>query len=138
MSTEASELSTLKRIRRLGREAFEDAIAEIYRGEGYLVERAARDSADRGYDLVLLRESSVLVQCKDWLVEQVGVAPVRNLADAMQKVGATGGVFITTGAFTKAAKEFATRAAIELVAGDALIRRFSAGYIRPERKQAAA
>jgi restriction system protein len=125
MSTNASELTALKRIRRLGRVSFEDAIAEIYRGEGYLVERAARGSADRGYDLVLLRESSVLVQCKHWLVEQVGVAPVRKLAEAMQKVGATGGVIVTTGTFTKRARELAIGMAIELVDGGALVRRFS-------------
>ena len=138
MPHEVSELPTLKRIRRLGRKAFEDAIAEIYRGEGYLVERAARGSADRGYDLILLRESSVLVQCNHWLVEQVGAAPVRKLARAMQKVGATGGVIFTTGAFTKPAIELARSMAIELVDGEALARRFSDGQQHPTRKRAAA
>lgn len=104
--SEASELPTLKRIRRLSRGAFVDAIAEIYRGEGYLVEQAAT-RGDGGYDLVLLRETSVLVQCKHWLVDQVGVAPIRELAGAMEKVGATGGVCVTTGAFTKPARAFA-------------------------------
>lgn len=137
MLPEASEVPTLKRIRRLSREAFKDAIAEIYQGEGYLVEQAAT-RGNGGYDLVLLRERSVLVQCKHWLVEQVGAGPVRKLADAMQKVGATGGVFVTAGTFTKPAKEFAIRAAIELVDGDALIRRFSRGQIPSGRKQAAA
>jgi restriction system protein len=138
MAPKTSELPTLKRIKRLSRKAFEDAVAEIYRGEGYLVEKAAPGRADGGYDLVLLRESSVLVQCKHWLVVQVAVPPVRALAEAMQRVGATGGVFITTGTFTKAAKEFASRAAIELVDGDALIRRFSGGQQYPARKRAAA
>jgi restriction system protein len=137
MPPEASELPTLKRIRRLSCGAFVNAIAEIYRGEGYLVEQAAT-RGDGGYDLVLLRESSVLVQCKHWLVEQVGAAPVRKLAEAMQKVGATGGVFVTTGTFTKPAKELAIGMAIELVDGEALARRFSGGQIRPGRKQAAA
>jgi restriction system protein len=130
--------ASLKRIKRLSRQAFEDLIAEIYRGEGYLVEQAARGSADRGYDLVLLREASVLVQCKHWLVDQVGVAPVRRLAEAMQKVGATGGVIVVTGAFTKPARELATSMAIELVDGEALARRFSGGQQHPARKRAAA
>jgi len=138
MPSKASELPTLKRIRRLSRKAFEDVIADIYRAEGYLVERAASGSADRGYDLVLIRETSVLVQCEHWLVDQVGVAPVRELARAMQKVGATGGVIFTTGAFTKAARELGTSAAIELVDGEALARRFSGSQQHPERKRAAA
>jgi restriction system protein len=124
VSTNASELTTLNRIRRLGRQAFEDAIAEIYRGEGYLVEQAA-GTRYGGYDLILLRESSVLVQCKQWLVDQVGVVPVRELARAMEKVGATGGVIVTTGTFTKRARELAIGMAIELVDGGALVRRFS-------------
>jgi restriction endonuclease Mrr len=137
MPSEASELPTLKRIRRLSRGAFVDAIAEIYRGEGYLVEQAAT-RIDGGYDLVLLREASVLVQCKHWLVDQVGVAPLRELARAMQKVGATGGVFVTTGAFTKPARAFAIGMAIELVDGQALVRRFSGSHDLPVEKQKAA
>ncbi|HEY4864324.1 MAG TPA: restriction endonuclease [Candidatus Dormibacteraeota bacterium] len=128
----ASELPVLERIRRLSWQAFEDFIAEIYREEGYLVEQTARGRADGGYDLVLLREkTSVLVQCKHWLVYKVSVPRVRELAGAMQKVGATGGVFVTTGAFTKAAREFATGMAIELVDGEALVRRFSRGQEQP-------
>jgi len=117
----------IARFRKLSRKPFEDLIAEVYRGEGYLVEQAAGGRRDGGYDLVLLRENSVLVQCKHWLVDQVGVPHVRELAKAMHKVGATGGVFITTGTYTKSAREFAIRVAIQLVDGDALIRRFSAG-----------
>ena len=119
------ERPILERIQRLSRQAFQESIAEIYRGEGYLVERAARGSAERGYDLILLRETSVLVQCKHWLAVQVGVAPVRELARAMQKVGATGGVIVTTGTFTERARELAIGMAIELVDGGALSRRFS-------------
>jgi restriction system protein len=122
----ASELPVLERIRRLSWQDFEDFVAEVYRGEGYHVEQAARGRADGGYDLVLLRENaSVLVQCKHWLVYQVGVPSIRELAGAMQKVGATGGVFVTTGAFTKPARQFATGMPIELVDGEALIRRVS-------------
>ena len=122
----AAELPILERIRRLSWQAFEDFIAEIYRGEGYLVEQTGGRRADGGYDLVLLREkTSVLVQCKHWLAFNVGVPRIRELAGAMHKVGATGGVFVTTGEFTKPAREFAIGMAIELVDGEALVRRFS-------------
>jgi len=128
----ASELPLLERIRRLSWQAFEDLIAEHYRGLGFLVEQTARGRADGGYDLVLLREKiSVLVQCKHWLVYQVGVPRVRELAGAMHKVGATGGVFVTTGAFTKPAKDFAIGMDIQLVDGEALVQQFSTGHERP-------
>ena len=118
----------LDSIRRLSPQEFEDLVAEVYRREGYLVEQTGHGRSDVGYDLVLLREKmSVLVQCKHWLVKQIGTAPVRALAGAMHNVGATGGVCITTGKFTKPAREFAISMAIELVDGKALIRRFSRG-----------
>jgi restriction system protein len=107
---------------------FEDFVAEVYRREGYLVEQTGHGRSGAGYDLILLREKmSVLVQCEHWLVRQIGATPVRALARAMRNVGATGGVCITTGNFTKPAREFAISMAIELVDGQALIRRFSKG-----------
>lgn len=127
-----------QRIRKLSRQAFEEMIAEIYSGEGYLVEKAAPGSADAGYDLILLRETSVLVQCKHWLDDQVGVAPVRQLAAAMQKVGAGGGVCVTRGAFTKAARALAAGAGIELIDGEALPRTFSTRQKNPGKKHQAA
>jgi restriction system protein len=128
----SAELPVLERIRRLSWQDFEEFVADIYRGEGYLVEKTGGGRADGGYDLVLLRENiSVLVQCKHWLVYQVGVARIRELAGAMQKVGATGGVFVTTGAFTQKARQFATGMPIELVDGKALVRRLSGGEEQP-------
>ena len=128
----SAELPVLERIRRLNWQDFEDFIAEIYREEGYLVEKTGGRQADGGYDLVLLREkTSVLVQCKHWLTYQVGVSKVRELAGAIHKVGATGGVFVTTGAFTKPAIEFATGISIQLVDGVALARRFATGREQP-------
>jgi restriction system protein len=118
-----SELPVLERVKRLSWRAFEDFVAEVYRRQGFHVEQTARGRADGGYDLVLLKEqASILVQCKHWLVYRVSVAKVRELAGAMHKVGATGGVFVTTGTFTPAARRFATGLPIELVDGETLIR----------------
>jgi len=126
-----SELPILERIRRLSWRDFESFVAEIYRAEGYLVEQTGGARPDGGYDLVLLREkTSVLVQCKHWLVYQISVARVRELAGAIHKVGATGGVFVTTGVFTKPAREFAIGMAIELVDGEALVQRLSGGQVQ--------
>lgn len=118
----ASELPVLERVKRLSWRAFEDLVAEVYRRQGFHVEQTARGRADGGYDLVLLKEqASILVQCKHWLIYQVGVPKVRELAGAMHKVGATGGVFVTTGTFTRAAQQFAKGLPIELVDGDTLL-----------------
>ncbi|TMC27688.1 MAG: hypothetical protein E6J32_10225 [Chloroflexi bacterium] len=118
----ASELPVLERVKRLSWSAFEDLVAEVYRRKGFHVEQTPRGRADGGYDLVLLKEQdSILVQCKHWLVYKVGVPKVRELAGAMHKVGATGGVFVTTGAFTPAARQFANGLPIELVDGETLI-----------------
>lgn len=119
----ASDLPMLERVKRLSWRAFEDFVAEAYRRQGFHVEQTAHGRADGGYDLVLLKvQASILVQCKHWLVHQVGVPKVRELAGAMRKVGATGGVFVTTGTFTRAAQQFATGLPIELVDGNTLIR----------------
>lgn len=131
------ERPILARIKRLGRQAFVDLIAEVYRVEGYLVEQMGDDRANAGYDLVLLRETSVLVQCRHWLVDQVGGPRVRELAGAMHKVGATGGVLVT-GGFTKSARALAAGMAIQLVDGKALSRRFSSRHtVAGERGEAA-
>jgi restriction system protein len=117
-----SELPILERVRRLSWRAFEDFVAEVYRRQGFHVEQTGGGRADGGYDLVLLKEeASILVQCKHWLVYQVGVQRVRELAGAMHKVGATGGVFVTTGTFTRSAQQFAIGLPIELVDGTALV-----------------
>lgn len=128
----ASELPVLERIRRLSWQAFEDFMAEAYRRRGFHVEQMPRGRADGGYDLVLLRENaSILVQCKHWLAYRVGVPRVRELAGAIQKVGATGGIFVTTDTFTPAAKQFANGMSIELVDGDALVRMLSDDAAQP-------
>lgn len=128
----------LQTIKKLSRNEFEDFVAEVYRREGYLVEQTGNAPSNNGYELVLLREASVLVQCRHWLVKQVGEQQVRELARAMQRVGATGGVCITTGTFTKPARKLAISFAIELVDGAKLTRRFSAGRLQSVENRKAA
>ena len=128
----------LQTIKKLSPKEFEQFVAEVYRREGYLVEQAGDGPPDNGYDLVLLREASVLVQCRHWLIKQVGESQVRELANAMQRVGATGGVCITTGTFTKRATALAISFAIELVDGARLTRRFSSGDSHAQDRRRAA
>ena len=111
----ASEIPVLERIRRLSWEAFEEFVGDVFRRAGYVVEAAGGSKPDGGYDLVLRRESElVLVQCKHWLAWKVGVQPVRELAGARQKAQATRGILVTTGVFSRPARQFAEGMPLDL------------------------
>jgi restriction system protein len=117
----AADLPFLERIRRLSWREFEALLADSYRGHGFHVEEKGGPKPDGGYDLVLLKENQLLlVQCKHWLVFQVGVPKVRELLGAVHKVNATGGILVTCGDFTSQAREFANGTPIELIDGAAL------------------
>ena len=112
----------LDRIRRLDWLAFENFIGEVFRRRGYEVELAGGPEADGGYDILLHRETeTALVQCKHWLTWKVSVGRVRELVGAVSKVGASRGIFVTTGTFSEPAKRFAQDMPLELIDGTALV-----------------
>jgi restriction system protein len=106
----------------------EQLLADHYRGEGYAVEhcgtggRAAR--FDGGVDLRLRRDGeTILVQCKHWNAYQVPHNDVHQLLGIMVNEQATGAILVTSGEFTRAAIEAATRHGhVQLVDGDDLRR----------------
>ena len=61
-----------------------------------------------------------LVQCKQWRAFKVGVEIVRELYGVMAARGAAGGYVVTSGHYTREAKEFASGRNISLVDGGAL------------------
>jgi restriction system protein len=123
ISLPVSEIPVIERVKRLSWPDFEQFVAEVYRRQGFHVEHTGGTQPDGGYDLVLLRDkASLLVQCKHWLAYQVGVPRVRELFGAMHKVGATGGILVTTGIFTGPAKQFAKGMPLQLVDGEALVK----------------
>jgi restriction system protein len=99
---------------RVGWEQFEALVAGYYRSQGFQVEHVGtgetgRDS-DGGVDLKLRRgESYILVQCKRWTAMKVPHNVVHELLGIMVNQGATGAILITSGEFTKAAIEAASR-----------------------------
>src|SRR5688572_29128395 len=99
---------------RVGWEQFEVLVAGYYRSQGYQVEHVGtgetgRDS-DGGVDLKLRRDDSyILVQCKRWTAMKVPHNAVHELLGIMVNQGATGAILITSGEFTKAAIEAASR-----------------------------
>lgn len=104
----------------------ETLLADYYRREGYAVDHCgtgATDSKfDGGIDLKLRRDDQyILVQCKHWNAMKVAHNDVHQLLGIMVNEGATGAILVTSGEFTKAAVEAATRQGhVLLVDGDEL------------------
>jgi hypothetical protein len=103
-------------------------LATYYRGQGYDVEHtgtaASGSRYDGGVDLKLRRAAEyVLVQVKHWNAYRVPHNDVHQLLGIMVNEGATGAIVVTSGEFTKAAIEAATRHGhVQLVDGEDLRR----------------
>jgi len=103
-------------------------LATYYRGQGYDVEHtgtaASGSRYDGGVDLKLRRAGEyVLVQVKHWNAFKVPHNDVHQLLGIMVNEGATGAIVVTSGEFTKAAIEAATRHGhVQLVDGEDLRR----------------
>src|SRR5712691_5656254 len=66
-------------IRAMSRQQFEESVGEAYRRAGYQVRHTGRSGPDGGIDLVLEKDGTWLVQCKNWKNYKVGVKEVREL-----------------------------------------------------------
>jgi len=97
---------------------FELLVGEALRRRGYKVQDNDGSGPDGGIDLVARRDGETyLVQCKQWRSVQVGVPVVRELYGAMAAEGAVGGFVVTSGTFTKQAREFASGRNLQLIDG---------------------
>lgn len=104
----------------------ESLLAVYYRGQGYAVDTCGTGASgarfDGGIDLKLRKDDSyILVQCKHWNAKQVPHNDVHQLIGVMVNEGATGAILVTSGEFTRAAIEAATKQGhVQLVDGDDL------------------
>lgn len=111
---------------RIGWERLETLLAEHYRGEGYAVEHIGTGGSgqrfDGGIDLKLRKDDAyILVQSKHWNAYQVTHNAVHELLGVMINQGATGAILVTSGEFTRAAIEAATKQGhVQLIDGDGL------------------
>ncbi|WP_176943722.1 restriction endonuclease [Pseudoxanthomonas sp. CF125] len=111
---------------RVGWDQLETMLADYYRGQGWNVDHVgtggSRTRFDGGIDLKLRKDNEyVLVQCKHWNAKQVTHNAVHELLGIKVNENATGAIVITSGEFTQAAREAATRQGhIQLVDGDSL------------------
>ncbi|MFJ5296834.1 restriction endonuclease [Pseudomonas sp. NPDC088368] len=102
---------------------FELLVGEALRRRGFKVQDTGGRGPDGGIDLVARKDGETyLVQCKQWRAVQVGVPVVRELYGAMAAEGAVGGFVVTSGTFTRQARDFASGRNLQLVDGDVLRR----------------
>ena len=111
---------------RIGWDRLETLLAEHYRREGYAVEHVGTGGSGRrfdgGIDLKLCKDDAyIVVQSKHWNAYQVTHNAVHELLGVMVNQGATGAILVTSGEFTRAATEAASKHGhVQLVDGDAL------------------
>ncbi|NOQ93388.1 MAG: restriction endonuclease [Methylophaga sp.] len=114
-------------IKELEWKRFEELCSGYFSAKGYKAE-LSRQGADGGIDIYLHKESYSatkvfgVVQCKAWGSYKVGVKPIRELFGVMTSEKAPLAIFITSGSYTKEAKEFAKGKSLKLLTGDSLIR----------------
>lgn len=100
---------------------FELVVGEAFRQRGYKVNKRGGGGPDGGVDLVIRQGSeATVVQCKQYRATHVGVAVVRELFGAMTAEGASGGMVVSLGSFTRDAQAFASGRNIQLVTGSEL------------------
>ena len=106
---------------------FELLVGEIFRRQGYVIELSAALGADGGIDLMLRRDGeNIPVQCKHWKTARVAAREMREFYGTMMDAAAPRGIFVTTGGFSRDAREFAEGKPIELIDGPALERHIAA------------
>lgn len=115
---EVGNRSSASALNEMSWQEFEKLVGEAFRRGGYSVIETGGGGADGGVDLVLRKDGEkYLVQCKQWKAYKVGVPVVRELYGVMAASGAAGGFVVTSGVFTREAKDFAEGRNIELVDG---------------------
>ncbi len=111
----------IESIRALSWQQFEKLVAEVFHRMGYSVIESGGASPDGGVDLVARsKDEKLIVQCKHWRSQSVGVSIVREHYGVMTHECATGGAIVATGAFTPDAIAFAHGKPIQLINGSEL------------------
>jgi restriction system protein len=114
-------LFDLTDIRSLPWQHFEMIVAEAFRRRGYVVIENMSTAADEGVDLALHKNGATyFVQCKQWRTMKVGVRPLREFFGVVSARAAAGGIFVSSGTYTRDALEFARESRLELIDGHAL------------------
>lgn len=135
LATRAAADPTASTLNQMNWREFELVVGEAFRRRGYKVNERGGGGPDGGVDLVIRKGAeATVVQCKQYRATQVGVAIVRELVGAMTAEGASGGIVVSLGSFTRDAQAFASGRNIHLVTGSELQRLLQDGS-QTERAQ---
>lgn len=112
----------LSTIRNLSWRSLEELVGEAYRKNGFSVVGNSWPGADGGVDLVARKNGErVLIQCKQWKADKVGVRTVREMFGLLNSERANEVHIITSGEFTNEAIDFARNKPIRLIDGPKLV-----------------
>ena len=112
---------SIETVRQLHWRNFEELVAEAYRRQGYKVSEGGF-GADGGIDLELRKNDEwVLVQCKQWKAQKVGVSVIREMLGVLVASNANKVIVITSGRYTQQAIDFASDKPMALVDGNKLL-----------------
>lgn len=107
---------------------FEIAVAQGFRELGYEVENHGWYTPTVPVHLRLRRGGqAILVECREWRAEELGVDAVRKLDRGMRDAQAHGALLVTAGTFSKQAHAFVSDKPIGLIDGAALLELVAAG-----------
>jgi restriction system protein len=125
---------TLELLKRIEWRRFEELYVAYFQALGFRAQ-AVPSRADGGADISLAAEgsesASILVRCKAWDTYTVGIQPLRALRAAMTSGKYAEGVFVTSGRFTREARDYAAREQIHLIDGPELLGKI--GGLVPEK-----
>jgi restriction system protein len=97
-------------------EGFDLLAGEIFRRKGYAIEISGGVGSDGANDLTLRRgDEVILVQCRHWHSYKVSVPSVEEFYGTIMAAGATAGIFVTSGDYTREARTFAEGKPIRLI-----------------------
>ena len=114
-------------LKRLEWRRFEELCAAYFEALGF---RA--DLAGAGADVAInlykqdSKNAAIIVQCQPWNAHHVGIKPVRELRGAMTSGNVGEGVLVTSGKFTKEARDFAGKEGVSLIDGTDLAAKLAA------------
>lgn len=119
----------LAKVQQLKQREFRAKVADAFERRGYGI----AEQRVVGVDLVLTKDGRrYFVRCKHWKLFNVGTELLAELHARMTEEAASGGFFISSGVFTRHARQFAAEMNIELVGGIALL-----GFLESDQAPAA-
>lgn len=112
----------ITKVIKLDHTQFERFVARLFRAQGYTQIGVVGRTGDRGVDIWCKDPdgSLTVIQCKRYLVSNVGAAPIQRLDSYARTRGASRRMLVTTSDFTRDAKDEARITDTQLINGRAL------------------